>query len=169
MNFTVKSVKLWAFWEENIDSSWRNIFLEFFFGLSFFFKMSKKKPELNSLLDKATGERVEVSFIYPQTQAKTPNLATRGRARGPDPNILSQTQREEAELRGRQPFKAQPPRIPAKPIGIPQVKAMQPVVPESPAFALKQRMETRKRQQGDYDSLHNNQLQGDQKSCLGSD
>jgi len=81
------------------------------------------------------------------TQAKTPNLATRGRARGPDPNILSQTQREEAELRGRQPFKAQPPRIPAKPIGIPQVKAMQPVVPESPAFALKQRMETRKRQQ----------------------
>ena len=90
-----------------------------------------------------------MSFIYPQTQAKTPNLATRGRARGPDPNILSQTQREEAELRGRQPFKAQPPRIPAKPIGIPQVKAMQPVVPESPAFALKQRMETRKRQQGD--------------------
>ena len=106
--------------------------------------------QLNSLLDKATGERVEVSFIYPQTQAKTPNLATRGRARGPDPNILSQTQREEAELRGRQPFKAQPPRIPAKPIGIPQAKAMQPVVPESPAFALKQRMETRKRQQGDY-------------------
>ena len=96
-----------------------------------------------------------VSFIYPQTQAKTPNLATRGRARGPDPNILSQTQREEAELRGRQPFKAQPPRIPAKPIGIPQVKAMQPVVPESPAFALKQRMETRKRQQGDCDSKCN--------------
>ena len=114
--------------------------------------------QLNSLLDKATGERVEDLLFTPQTQAKTPNLATRGRARGPDPNILSQTQREEAELRGRQPFKAQPPRIPAKPIGIPQVKAMQPVVPESPAFALKQRMETRKRQQGDYDSICNNHL-----------
>jgi len=80
--------------------------------------------------------------------AQTPNLTTRGRARGPDPNMLSAAQREELEVRGRQPFRANPvPRIAPKPVGIPQAAPAKPVIPESPAFALKHRMESRKRQQ----------------------
>jgi len=84
------------------------------------------------------------------TMAQTPNLVTRGRARGPDPNIMSAAQREEMEVRGRQPFRANPvPKISSKPVGVPQLAAAKPVIPESPAFALKHRMESRKRSQQD--------------------
>ena len=56
------------------------------------------------------------------------------------------------EVRGRQPFRANPvPKISSKPVGVPQLAAAKPVIPESPAFALKHRMESRKRsQQGVY-------------------
>lgn len=54
-------------------------------------------------------------------------------------------------MRGRQPFRANP--VPAralqKPVGVPHVAPLKPVVPESPAFALKKRMESRKRQSDD--------------------
>jgi len=82
------------------------------------------------------------------TQAQTPHLVTRGRARGPDPSVVSHEEREEVEVRGRQPFRANPvpPRVLGpKPMGLPHVQPAKPVIPESPAFALKQRMESRKR------------------------
>ena len=78
---------------------------------------------------------------------------TRGRARGPDPSVVSHEEREEMEVRGRQPFRANPvpPRVLGpKPMGLPHVQPAKPVIPESPAFALKQRMESRKRRPGNY-------------------
>ena len=83
------------------------------------------------------------------TQAQTPNLATRGRARRPDPNILSYEQKEELEVRGRKPFRANPAKIPAKPVGIPASCPQKPVVPHSPAFLLKGRLEERRKREAD--------------------